>query len=130
MWAAFVFFGEPGKIYFIEGDNSAECHQILKSSFNLEPPNFPTEGCTYTEGTLLTALGLFGLDESIFTKQPKKDILYYKKAKEDNIPQTLRAIDGEYCKICKEFAQMAVANQLDGSLVCWSCRDSNRWMFQ
>lgn len=128
MWTVFVFFGTPGKMYFIEGDSLEDCHQILKSVFFTPPPIFPSGGSTHSEDTLLKTLSLFGLTEDVFTK-PQKDTLYYKKAKDDNIPQTLRVIDGEYCKICKQFVQMAVANQSDGSLVCWSCRDSNRWMF-
>ena len=33
-------------------------------------------------------------------------------------------MDGFPCKVCKNFFQYAVPNQNDGTLICWSCRNS------
>jgi hypothetical protein len=33
-------------------------------------------------------------------------------------------MDGMCCVICKEFYQMAEANQEDGTLICWACRQN------
>lgn len=32
--------------------------------------------------------------------------------------------DGCFCKVCKEFYNMAVPNQSDNTLLCWSCRQN------
>lgn len=33
-------------------------------------------------------------------------------------------LDGMHCKRCKQFYQMARANQEDGTLICYSCKDN------
>ena len=127
MWVAFVFFGTPGHVYIIEGDSLEECKQILFASFGKEGKVESGVSDIFKNEYLTPLLGLFNVDDSVFTK-PHNDPRFVKKAKDD-LPKTLRAIDGEFCKICQQFYSMAVGNQSDGTLVCWSCRDSNRWMF-
>lgn len=39
--------------------------------------------------------------------------------------QIFHGLDGFPCKKCHNFYPQALANQNDGTLVCWSCR--NRW---
>lgn len=39
--------------------------------------------------------------------------------------QIHKGLDGFPCKKCKTFYPQALANQDDGTLICWSCR--NRW---
>jgi len=38
------------------------------------------------------------------------------------IVELYKKMDGMCCTTCEEFYQMAVANQPDGTLKCWSCR--------
>jgi formylmethanofuran dehydrogenase subunit E len=39
--------------------------------------------------------------------------------------QIFNGLDGFPCKKCSNFFPQALANQNDGTMVCWSCR--NRW---
>lgn len=39
--------------------------------------------------------------------------------------QIFNGLDGFPCKKCQNFFPQAVANQNDGTMICWSCR--NRW---
>jgi len=128
MWTAFVFFGSVGHVYFIEGDDIAECSSILKSSFSKEAKIEVGVSDIFHNEYLTQLLGDFNITEDAFIN-PSKDIKFYKKGKDD-IPRTLRLIDGEYCKICKQFCHMSISNQEDGTLICWSCRDTNKWMLQ
>lgn len=51
-----------------------------------------------------------------YTNNPTaKDIPNVKKGKD-------RDVDGCFCKKCNEFYMFAEPNQIDGSLICWSCR--------
>lgn len=43
---------------------------------------------------------------------------------ENMIASVERKQDGLQCKICREFFPYSVANQADGSLVCYSCRQN------
>jgi hypothetical protein len=45
-------------------------------------------------------------------------------AHESMISDVVQKLDGMACSICKEFFPMAAANQEDGTLICWSCRDN------
>lgn len=128
MWVAFVFFGSPAHVYVIEGDNTEECKNILFTSFSKKGKVENGVSDIFENEYLTSLLGLFNIDDSVFNN-PHNDPKFFKKSKDD-FPKTLRARDGEFCKMCQQFCPMAVGNQADGSLVCWSCRDSNRWMFQ
>ena len=151
MWVAFIFFGSPAKIYLIEGDDRAYCGTFLKNTFGLDRiDNFLWVKFMFDYlkinfkyyynlliyyinilvlSKLLKILKLFNVTEEIF-QQPQTDPLYFRYGKDDQAPKMIRAVDGEFCKICKNFYPMAVANQPDNSMVCWSCRDSRGWMFQ
>lgn len=39
--------------------------------------------------------------------------------------QIFNGLDGFPCKKCQNFYPQALANQNDGTMICWSCR--NRW---
>lgn len=129
MWVAFIFFGSPAKIYLIEGDDRAYCGTFLKNTFGLDGKVEDGKSEVFTEDTLEKILKLFNVTEEIF-QQPQTDPLYFRYGKDDQAPKMIRAVDGEFCKICKNFYPMAIANQPDNSMVCWSCRDSRGWMFQ
>jgi hypothetical protein len=36
----------------------------------------------------------------------------------------VQKLDGLCCERCQEFVPMAAPNQIDGSFLCWSCRDN------
>ena len=38
--------------------------------------------------------------------------------------QVIQQLDGMSCAICKEFFPMAEANQEDGTMICWACRQN------
>lgn len=38
--------------------------------------------------------------------------------------QVIQQLDGMSCSICKEFFPMAEANQEDGTMICWACRQN------
>jgi len=44
--------------------------------------------------------------------------------KENIVASVVTRQDGLQCKICKEFFPYSVANQEDGCLVCYSCRQN------
>lgn len=130
MWVAFVFFGSPAHVYFIEGDDLDECKSILLSSFGKEGKTEGGVSDFYENEYLTPLLGIFNVSDNVFN-EPQKDPLFYKKGKtSEEIPRTLRAVDGEFCKICKQFFPMAVANQSDGTMVCYVCRESYWWMLK
>lgn len=128
MWTAFIFFGSPAKIYLIEGDDQSFCEKFLKNTFGLEGKVDNGKSEVFVEDTLEKLLKLFNVTEEIF-QQPQTDPLYFRYGKDEQLPKTVRAVDGEFCKICRNFYPMAIANQPDNSMVCWSCQDTNRWMF-
>lgn len=131
MWASFVFFDKPRQLYFIEGDNLEEATKILWSTFGKVGIIDKGKSDIQSSEYLTTLLGTFCITDAVFYEH-HTDPVYFKKSKEE-IPLTqrsvVRVIDGEYCKMCQDFYNMAVGNQSDGSLVCWACRDSNKWMF-
>lgn len=43
---------------------------------------------------------------------------------ENLIYQISSVLDGAFCVICNTFCQYACANQPDGTLICWSCRQN------
>jgi hypothetical protein len=43
---------------------------------------------------------------------------------ENMICQVVAQLDGMPCSICKEFFPMAAANQEDGTLICYACRQN------
>lgn len=129
MWTAFVFFGFPSKIYFIEGDDQNSCSTFLKNNFGLEGKIDSGKSEVFNETSLDKLLKLFNVTEEIF-QQIQTDPLYFHYSKNEQLPKKIRAVDGEFCKICKNFYPMATVNQPDNSMVCWSCRDTKSWMFQ
>lgn len=42
---------------------------------------------------------------------------------ESQIYKVFSILKGMICSCCAEFYEYAIANQLDGSLICWSCRN-------
>jgi formylmethanofuran dehydrogenase subunit E len=59
---------------------------------------------------------------------PNQALYVYGKSVSRTLPvavQIFNGLDGFPCKKCHNFFPQAVANQNDGTMVCWSCR--NRW---
>lgn len=131
MWVAFVF-SDPKAKYFIEGDDLEDAIKILWATFGKVPIHNYVNDDIAVQEYLTTLLGIFNITDSVFTEHHTNP-MYFKKSKKE-IPlmqkNIVRAQDGEYCRMCKDFYSMAVSNQQDGTLVCWACRDSNRWMFR
>ncbi len=119
MWIAFVFFGSPAKIYFVEGKDLDEARDLLKNVSGFEGKINHGKSDIFTEDTWDKILDLFKVTEEMFS-QPQVDPIYYKICS-SNLKQKN---DGEFCKLCKNFFPMAVPNQLDGSMICWSCRNT------
>jgi len=71
-------------------------------------------------------------DTKVADKHRCKELGIDKKFQDENIvyiQENLVAfvhdrLDGLACKICKEFYQYSSANQEDGSLICYSCRQN------
>lgn len=128
MWTAFVFFGSPSKIYFIEDDTVSKCVESLKNSFGLDGKIEYGVSDVHYDYELTSLLSVFNITEEIFTS-PQCDPLYFIQNKEETPVQKTKT-DGQFCKLCRNFAGMAEPNQPDGSFLCWSCRDSNGWRFK
>lgn len=47
---------------------------------------------------------------------------------EGNIAKVQSILDGMRCCVCQEFFKYAEANQEDGSLKCWSCRNYRHYL--
>jgi hypothetical protein len=129
MWATFIFFGLPSYSYFIEGDDYLDCRKILMKEYGRDGIVIDGVSDYYIGETLKGMCKIFNITEEVFNNPPDNNIIYYLRAKVE-IPPTLRSRDGEFCKVCKEFYRMAIGNQSDGSLVCWVCRDGNRWKYK
>lgn len=127
MWTAFVFFSKPAYVYLIEGNDLVECKHLLSVHFSKEGKVEQGVSDLFENDYLTNLLSIFNVDDSVFGKLDN-DPRFIKKAKDD-LPKTLRAVDGEFCKLCYQFYPMAIPNHWGGTLICWSCRDSNRWMF-
>lgn len=59
---------------------------------------------------------------------PNHALFVYGKSVNRSLPiavQIFNGLDGFPCKNCQTFFPQALANQNDGTLICWSCR--NRW---
>lgn len=59
---------------------------------------------------------------------PNQALYSYGKSVSRTLPvshQIFNGLDGFSCKKCHTFYPQALANQNDGTLICWSCR--NRW---
>lgn len=88
--------------------------------------------CTYGDGYLIyVPVGLFLKDSLILTKEnfikfnaDKKFIgsdVYY--ITDYRITKVHSKLDGLCCVKCGEFYNYAAANQEDGTLICWSCKN-------
>lgn len=121
MWAAFVYFGIVGHTYFVEGNTYEDSEVRLKKAYGLVPPATSSDGQVFCETSLNAMFRLFNIDESDIDRE-FVDKMYRVKRMREIVKQ-----DGEFCKFCGNFFGMAVPNQADGTLVCWSCRASNKW---
>lgn len=62
--------------------------------------------------------------EAVYLKINKKFIgEQYFYIEESMIFDVKSKVDGCYCVKCGNFCHMAAPNQLDGSMICWSCRN-------
>lgn len=43
------------------------------------------------------------------------------------VVELYKKMDGMVCFECEEFYPMATANQSDGTLICWNCRNYKYW---
>ena len=58
---------------------------------------------------------------------PNQALYTYGKAVRRTLPvaiQIMNGLDGFPCKRCTNFFPYALANQDDGTLICWSCRNT------
>jgi len=92
--------------------------------------------CTYAEGYLIYVPAVMCLKETIYIT--KANHIKYNADKrfidsntlfitEYNIIRTHNKLDGMRCSVCDEFYGMAEANQPDGKLICWSCKNYRQY---
>lgn len=126
MWVAFTFFEtKPSKLYFIEGDDLDDCKSILKKEYGMEGKVVHGKSDVFSYEKFSDLLELFNIEEDVFvTGKSVNGNLFYRRSK------NTKTSNGEFCTLCRNFSPMSVSNQPDGSFVCWSCRDSNRWRFR